>query len=45
MIKTKSPSFDFGEKTVLELEYRMVVATGEANDFYLVEMPTGYNPG
>jgi hypothetical protein len=45
MIKTKSPSLDFGEKTVLELEYRMVVATGEANDHYLVEMPSGYVPG
>lgn len=45
MIRTKDSSFDFGEKTVLDIEYRMVVATGEANDFYLVEMPAGYNPG
>jgi hypothetical protein len=45
MISTKLPSFDFGEKTTLDIEYRMVVATGEVNDFYLVEMPAGYNPG
>ena len=45
MISTKLPSFDFGEKTTLDIEYRMVVATGETNDFYLVEMPAGYNPG
>jgi hypothetical protein len=45
MIKTKSPSFNFGEKTELDLEYRMVVATGQANDHYLVEMPDNYLPG
>jgi hypothetical protein len=42
MIRTKSASFDFGEKTNLELEYRMVVASGQENDHYLVEMPSGY---
>ncbi|MGL4617876.1 MAG: hypothetical protein ACRCZS_02280 [Chroococcidiopsis sp.] len=45
MIRTKSTSLNFGEKTVLEPEYRMIVAPGEASDFYLVEMPAGYNPG
>ena len=45
MIRTKSTSLDFGEKTVLDIEYRMVVATGQTSDFYLVEMPPNYNPG
>lgn len=42
MIRTKSTSLDFGEKLALELEYRMVVASGQENDHYLVEMPAGY---
>lgn len=45
MIRTKSTSLDLGEKSVFELEYRMVVAAGQTKDFYLVEMPAGYNPG
>lgn len=42
MISTKSTNLDFGEKLALELEYRMVVASGYESDHYLVEMPTGY---
>lgn len=45
MIRTKSSSLDLGEKSVFELEYRMVVAPGQAKDYYLVEMPANYNPG
>jgi hypothetical protein len=45
MIRTKSTSLDLGEKSVLEIEYRMVVAPGQASDFFLVEMPINYNPG
>jgi hypothetical protein len=45
MIRTKSTSLDLGEKTTLEIEYRMVVAPGQANDYYLVELPPNYNPG
>jgi hypothetical protein len=45
MVRTKSSSLDFGEKTVLQLEYRMLVAPGYADSYYLVEMPANYNPG
>lgn len=45
MIRTKSVSLDLGEKTMFEMEYRMVVAAGQEKDFYIVEMPANYNPG
>lgn len=39
MIRTKTTSLDFGEKTVLDLEYRMLVAPGQEREFFMVEMP------
>ena len=45
MIRTKSVSLDLGEKSVFELEYRLVVAAGQEKDYYIVEMPADYTPG